>query len=460
MNILTPTALIWLQTLLSERYNHLFHFYYLDSSKLVLCLPNSEKSITFDNLQSIFYSSQSDFACQQWQASTENFTAPIDDLIPAPSATKLMSPLIEFDEKGATVHYDMLGLTYWMLNRLEEIGSHNLDNHQRFPATSSHAYRHGYLERPIIDEWLIILGQVIQRVWPQLVLKQHKFSIKVSHDVDRPSYAYTPWLSIGRIMMDDLIKDHKIRTLVTTPYLKLTTRMQLHSADPYNTFDWLMDVSEANNLQSAFYFICGCTDIKKDAVYKPEYSVIRKLMCRIHNRGHEIGLHPSYGTYQRPAMIQYEAERLKKVCLEENITQAYWRGGRMHYLRWEHPTTLQAWNDAGMDYDSTLGYADHPGFRCGSCFEYPAFNPITQQLLVIRIRPLIVMEVTIIESAYLGLGTGDKALNRILKLKEVCYRVNGCFTLLWHNSSLISNELKELYQYCLNNKYRITLERE
>lgn len=55
----------------------------------------------------------------------------------------------------------------------------------------------------------------------------------------------------------------------------------------------------------------------------------------------------------------------------------------MHYLRWGHPTTLQAWNDAGMDYDSTLGYADSPGFRCGTCFEYPAFNPITQQQLAI-----------------------------------------------------------------------------
>lgn len=98
---------------------------------------------------------------------------------------------------------------------------------------------------------------MIQRAWPQLVLKQHTFSMKVSHDVDRPSYAFTPWLSIGCIMVNNLIKDYKIRTLVTTPYLKLTICKQLHSADHYNTFDWLMDVSEANNLQSAFYFICG-----------------------------------------------------------------------------------------------------------------------------------------------------------------------------------------------------------
>ncbi|WP_200885545.1 polysaccharide deacetylase family protein [Xenorhabdus nematophila] len=207
-------------------------------------------------------------------------------------------------------------------------------------------------------------------------------------------------------------------------------------------------MSEANNLQSAFYFICGRTDKSKDADYEPEHSIIRDLMRRIHARGHEIGLHPSYGTYQKPYLIDSEAKKLKRICDEEGIKQPVW-GGRMHYLRWEHPTTLQAWNDAGMDYDTTLGYADHPGFRCGTCFEYPAFNPLTQQLLDIRIRPLIVMECTIIDSVYLGLGDGDESLDKFLELKNICSKVNGTFTLLWHNSGLSSDSLKIIYKNCL-----------
>jgi hypothetical protein len=50
--------------------------------------------------------------------------------------------------------------------RVEEIGRTDLDNHERFPATSSHAFKHGYLDRPVVDEWLHLLGQVIQRQWP------------------------------------------------------------------------------------------------------------------------------------------------------------------------------------------------------------------------------------------------------------------------------------------------------
>ena len=157
-------------------------------------------------------------------------------------------------------------------------------------------------------------------------------------------------------------------------------------------------------------------------------------------------MHPSYGTYQTPELIKQEADRLSGVLRATGIDQPQ-IGGRMHYLRWEHPTTLQAWEDAGMAYDSTLSYADRPGFRCGTCFEYPAFNTITQQPLQIRIRPLIAMECTVIDSVYLGLGVTQAAENKFLELKEKCRKLSGCFTLLWHNSYFHgSSELKQMYK--------------
>jgi peptidoglycan/xylan/chitin deacetylase (PgdA/CDA1 family) len=411
---------------------------------LLLELPGSKGEIRFDNLQTVFHQSRSDFPCKHWQASAEGFQAPIKDAIPAPSIGELPAPLIEVGERGATIHYDILGLTYWMLTRLEEVGRTDLDNHQRFPATSSHAYNHGYLERPVLDEWLMILGQVIQRVWPQLELKQHKYSIKVSHDVDRPSrYGFRSLKPLIRAMAGDVLKYRNIQGALIAPWVRLNTKQQLHLADPFNTFDWLMDVSEANNLKSAFYFICGRTNPAKDADYEPEHPAIRNLMRRIHDRGHEIGLHPSYGTFQKPELIAQECERLKRICSEEGIQQSEW-GGRMHYLRWEQPTTMRAWSDAGMTYDSTLGYADRPGFRCGTCHEYPAFDPIAQEPLSLRIRPLIVMEGTIISPQYLGLGQ-SKAFRKITKLKEYCKKVDGQFVLLWHNSEFIQTGFSDIY---------------
>ena len=226
-----------------------------------------------------------------------------------------------------------------MLNRIEEIGRKDLDKHQRFQAASSHAHKYNYLHRPIIDEWILILAQVIQRAWPQIKLKQHRFHIKLSHDVDSPSkYAFKSWTTIGRTMFGDLIKRKDTEAFLTAAYCKLATGTQLNNKDPFNTFDWIMDLSETKNLVSAFYFICGRTNHIYDPDYKINDPKITNLIKNIHKRGHEIGLHPSYDTYQSPRLIKKEAELLKKICYEQGVIQkmgwahALFTLGKHHYF--------------------------------------------------------------------------------------------------------------------------------
>lgn len=110
---------------------------------------------------------------------------------------------------------------------------------------------------------------------------------------------------------------------------------------------------------------------------------------------------------------------------------------------------MYGWEQAGMSYVSTLGYADRPGFRCGTCFEYPAFDPVKKQILNLRIRPLIVMECTVIAKRYLGLGEGGKALEKFLLLRDRWQKINGNFTLLWHNTQFDNHNKIELYKSIL-----------
>jgi hypothetical protein len=444
------TATAWLQVILQERFGQVFTLKADGSGCLILNLSKIDRKITFTADPATFTRADSNLTSTHWDATAEGWQSVLGFSLPAPGAASLPTPLITRTDQGMHVAYDILGLTYWMLSRQEEVGRTDLDEHGRFPATSSHAYKHGYLERPVVDEWLHILGQVIQRTWPGIELKQHTFSMKVSHDVDGPSrYGFRSVPALVRAMAGDVIKRRDFKSAILGPWVHMNTRTQLHRADPANTFDWIMDVSEQQGLQSAFYFICGHTD-PHDADYQPEHPAIRHLIRRIHQRGHEIGLHPSYGTYQKPKLIRQEADRLRKICDEEGIAQTEW-GGRMHYLRWEHPTTLRAWADAGMAYDSTLSYADRPGFRCGTCFEYPAFDPVTQEALSLRVRPLIAMECTVMAPRYMGLGTGDAALAKFMSLKNTCRAVGGCFTLLWHNSQFDSQAERQIYQHVIAN---------
>ncbi|QVL49807.1 MAG: polysaccharide deacetylase family protein [Thiocapsa sp.] len=355
-------------------------------------------------------------------------------------------PILRRSGQTIELPIDIFGSAFFMLSRYEEAILPDRDNHNRFPAMASLANRAGFLGRPIVDEYVEVLWAAMQQLWPSLKRKPRAPRTLVSHDVDCPSRDVfaSPFQVLLRSGAD-LLKRRDLANAVRRPWRWIASGQRIRGSDPDNTFDWLMDQSEHHGLTSAFYFMSRRTHARFDVGYRLEHPAIRQLLRHIHVRGHEIGLHPSYNSYHNPLTIEAEATRLKGVCAEEGIEQAEW-GGRMHYLRWEMPTTLLGLEQAGMTYDSTLSYADRPGFRCGTCHEYPAFDPVRSQALKLRIRPLIAMECTVMAERYMGLGTTAAAYEAFMKLKRACETVDGDFTLLWHNTQLASPQERELYQ--------------
>jgi hypothetical protein len=203
-----------------------------------------------------------------------------------------------------------------------------------------------------------------------------------------------------------------------------------------------MTQSEQHGLKSAFFFLSsGKSDDAINANYNLSEPWLLEIYRQIHQRGHEIGLHPGYGTYLDAARTGQEFEDLKMAVAKAGIEQEEW-GGRQHYLRWKNPQTWQNWEDAGLTYDSSVGFAERPGFRCGTCYEFPVFNLQTRQALRLRERPLIVMETSVLN--YMSL-TREQAFEEIKSLNTTCRRFNGDFTLLWHNDSLLGKIQKSLY---------------
>lgn len=349
------------------------------------------------------------------------------------------------------LNHRLPGLLYWMLARCEELDDRPLDRYERFPATASHAVMHGYLERPVVDEWIGFLRRAAERVWPSLeAVKTRGLRIIPSHDVDQPSrYVMRPFRGFARAVVDDVLVEHDLRRALKGIWARIASPGALRPSDPANTFDWIMRTSEARRLSSTFFFICGRTAPRMDAGYEPEDPAIRSLMRNIHERGHEIGLHPSFGTFRSPEAVRDEADRLRRILTEESIHQNEW-GARMHFLRYAHPTTLRVLSEAGLAYDTTLGYADRIGFRCGTRHEYPGFDPIEDRILSIRVRPLVVMDCSVMDEAYMGLGTGAAALGAIARVKAACRTAGGDFTILWHNSELVRADQRALYEAALD----------
>ncbi|MDK2886983.1 MAG: hypothetical protein PWP54_1563 [Thermosipho sp. (in: thermotogales)] len=128
--------------------------------------------------------------------------------------------------------------------------------------------------------------------------------------------------------------------------------------------------------------------------------------------------------------------------------------GRQHYLRFEIPTTWQIWEEANMEWDSTLSYADKEGFRCGVCYPYSVFNILTRKKLKLKERPLIVMDVSFI--GYQQNISMEEIEEKIVKLISKVKKYEGEFVFLWHNSSFnigIWKKYEYFYEKILKNNF-------
>jgi hypothetical protein len=345
-------------------------------------------------------------------------------------------PGFDVDEKGnGYLNLDIFGSAFFMLSRYEEIVRKERDEHDRFSASASLAYQAGFLGRPIINEYLEILWACMKYLWHDLKRRSREFRMLVSCDVDIP-YSYglkNPLRQVKQIGGDIFKRHDPIRALknVINYYL---TKKENYSFDPFfPLIEWIMDVNEVAGNRVAFYFMPGPTYPASNPNYSLNEPIIKKLLHHIYERGHEIGLHPSYNTYKNKALLCRESAELRK-AMEENGIQQDILGGRQHFLRWETPTTARILEEAGLDYDSTLSFADHAGFRCGVCYEYPMYDLKERKALSIHQRPLILMECTLLFSKYCSVNNEEEILKKFNELLHRTKMFQGDFTLLWHNS--------------------------
>jgi hypothetical protein len=351
------------------------------------------------------------------------------------------APSWRHDDTTLELGVDVLGGAFYLLTRYEEVVLADRDEHERFPASANVMVREGLVRRPLVNEYLELLWLALGTQWPSLPRRRSAYSLVPSHDVDWPLAAERTFGRVARRAAGDVVRsrDSAAAARRFAGYaMRLAGR---HDADVNNTFDAIMDASELNGLRSAFYFIAGRRAGHIDGDYSLDDPWIRSLLRRIHRRGHEIGLHASYTTPVDPDQTRTERDTLLRVLDEEGIVQER-LGSRQHFLRWSNPQTWRNCEEAGIDYDTTLGFSDEIGFRAGTCLEYPVFDLRRRLQLRLRELPLIVMEGAVLDR--LGLDS-EGASQAIAELRRTCERYGGTFTLLWHNSRLVHRTERRLY---------------
>lgn len=124
------------------------------------------------------------------------------------------------------------------------------------------------------------------------------------------------------------------------------------------------------------------------------------------------------------------------------------RSGRQHFLRWHADRSWADWEKAGLEEDSSVGFAQHAGFRAGTCKSYPVWSLINCKPIELIENSLIVMDHSLLPKEYMNLSL-DNAESFIKKLLSVVKLMKGNMVVLWHNDNFLDSDAGFLYHQVL-----------
>ncbi|MGF1596285.1 MAG: polysaccharide deacetylase family protein [Acidimicrobiales bacterium] len=329
-----------------------------------------------------------------------------------------------------TIGFDLLGTVFAVVSGLAELAIGERDVHGRVPMRSTLLARRGLTGRPVVDELVALLDAALVDLWPRLPRRRWEFVVRPTHDIDRLS-RYGPSWSTAPLALASELRRKGPRRAVSATRQAVAVRLG-RARDPYDTFDSIMDASERAGVASSFFFISRYqpsdgTRVSRYDLADPELGAVLRSLDE---RGHTIGLHPGYRSFGDVAALRADVAALREATVAADVTLDA-VGGRHHYLRWDPASSPGAWQQAGLVHDSTVGYAEAPGFRAGTSRPYPLWDHHRRRATAVEERPLLWMDTSVV-AAPGGLSSED-VIRSALDLRSQCRRHGGSFTFLVHN---------------------------
>ncbi|HET8828003.1 MAG TPA: polysaccharide deacetylase family protein [Pelobium sp.] len=310
---------------------------------------------------------------------------------------------IPFAVADSVFGFDVFAASFYFLSRYEEYISPKRDEHFRFEAKHSLAYKNGFLERPLVDEWAFKIAELIKKAFPKFEVKKREFKYIPTLDIDRPFYYET----------DRFVK--KSAKFILGGFKK----------DPFDVYQQVADWDKKHHLNTIYFFLLGSkhmNDVSPGSSNKLYQSVIKKAV-----KTHQIGIHPSYFAALNPDEVAKEKQQLADISKTE-ITIS-----RQHYLMLRLPETYRTLINAGIKADYTLAFADVAGFRASTCTHFRWYDLKLEKCTDLLLYPTAVMDQTL--RRYMNL-TPEEGLVFITQLMKNVKAVNGTFISLWHNESI------------------------
>ena len=334
-------------------------------------------------------------------------------------------------------NFDPFSCIFYMLTRYEEYLDSDRDEHGRPKAENSISYKLAQLRQPWIEIILKCLGEEIGDRFPNLSLRNHRFTFCSSFDIDVPfafkgrSLLKSIALGISQSIQGKIDINSWLSTILSVKSNK--------RRDPYDIYDLLNKVHQKYEIE-VLYFMLVSNQGKNNGSIDPKSSVFSKLVKKL-AATNQIGVHPSYESYVDFELLNNEKHLLERIA-GKKIAHS-----RQHFLRQSIPETWSLLAESGIKNDYSMGYASHCGFRAGISASYPAYNLKAEEVIDLVIHPFCWMDATY--RYYQNEVSSEAILTDAVALIENVKNVNGRMVTIFHNDNFTNwnnqRNFKDIY---------------
>ncbi len=346
-------------------------------------------------------------------------------------------PVFFTTDKDVKIPFDLFAATFYLISRYEEYLDFKPDEHGRFPAKESLAYKYEFLESPIVNYWLKSFRKILLNEYPDFLLTPSHFRFTTTIDVDM-AFCYKHkgvWRNLGGFTRELLRLDIK---KIEKRYRVLTDQEE----DPFDNFDYQADIHARFGTDS-IYFILLADHGKFDKNIDFDNEAFLDLIQGLTQTG-RVGIHPSYASNKNLKKLSREIQRLEDITLNKVDCS------RQHFLKLDIKATYQRLIQEGIREDHSMGYSDVPGFRAGTCTPFFFYDLSLEKKTALKVYPFAVMDVALNRFMKLSVPEAKKKVSQLLRRVR---QVKGHFISVFHNESLSDFDnwkgWREVYEHLL-----------
>lgn len=316
--------------------------------------------------------------------------------------------LVPFPVEQSALPFDVFAASFFMLSRYEEY-LHQKNTEEEFKPSKSFQHKWKVLDKPVIDEWALMIKSIIKKKYPNFKFNEKKFNHQPTIHFNILPGLPKGFLNRTKFIFSALFK--KENNYLSSKFDRLTG-IGLNNEQVLEKVNKMVATKKIKPL----YFI--------DFPNMPMDYIKINGVSR-HFKDHSVGLlRPCASNRQKINEIKEGLIKLKKshpVAIPLTSQQ-------LETLKF--PICYLNILNSGITVDYSMGYSKVPGFRAGTCTPFAWYD-----LQLEKVTPLVVNSYCLTDDVFQYL-TKDSAVKILHQYIDAVKVVNGTFYSCWDLKSL------------------------